>query len=255
MMRPTVFPHESIGSASADAGGRPGEVQGIQSVEVGLDLFRRLVDGGAPCGLSDLARRAGMHRAKAYRYLVSLARAGWVSQDARTGQYDVGPAVRDLALSWLSRQDPLRLAGEEARALAQALGITCFVALCGQGGVTAVRVCQPGQGVSVGVAEGALFDLESSATGRVFAAWQDPPSRLLPAAVRRGIRSRGLAMVEGEHVPGINAISVPVFDAQGHLLLALTLVGYAASLPADLDGSAAEALRAAGRRVSSVPGG
>ena len=139
-------------------------------------------------------------------------------------------ALRDLALSWLSRQDPLRLAGEEARALAQALGITCFVALCGQGGVTAVRVCQPGQGVSVGVAEGALFDLESSATGRVFAAWQDPPSRRLPAAVRRGIRSRGLAMVEGEHVPGINAISVPVFDAQGHLLLALTLVGVSRSL-------------------------
>ena len=48
---------------------------------------------------------------------------------------------------------------------------------------------------------------------------------------------------------------MPVFDAQGHLLLALTLVGYAASLPADLDGSAAEALRAAGRRVSSVLGG
>ncbi len=254
-MRPTVFPHESIGPASADAGPWPGDVPGIQSVEVGLDLFRRLADGETPCGLSDLARRAGMHRAKAYRYLVSLARAGWVSQDARTGRYDIGPAVRDLALSWLSRQDPLRLAGAEARTLAQTLGETCFVAVPGQGGVTAVRVCQPGQGVSVGVAEGALFDLESSATGRVFAAWQDPPSRRLPAAARRDIRSRGLAMVEGEHVPGINALSVPVFDAQGQLLLALTLVGHAASLRADPDSPAAEALRAAGRRVSAGVGG
>ncbi|MHA3905010.1 IclR family transcriptional regulator [Castellaniella sp. WN] len=254
-MRPTVFPHESIGPASADAGGQPGDIPGIQSVEVGLALFRLLADGGAPCGLSDLARRAGMHRAKAYRYLVSLARAGWVVQDARTGQYDVGPAVRDLALAWLSRQDPLRLAGAEARALAQTLGETCFVAVRGQGGVTAVRVCQPGRGVSVGVAEGALFDLESSATGRVFAAWQDPPFRRLPAAARRDIRSRGLAMVEGEHVPGINAFSVPVFDAQGQLLLALTLVGHAGSLRADPDGPAAEALRAAGRRVSAALGG
>ncbi|MGB3424508.1 MAG: IclR family transcriptional regulator [Castellaniella sp.] len=254
-MRPTVFPHESISPASTDAadvGGRSGDIAGIQSVEVGLDLFHRLVDGGAPCGLSDLARRAGMHRAKAYRYLVSLGRTGWVSQDARTGQYDIGPAVRDLALAWLSRQDPLQRAGEEARALAQMLGETCFVAVRGQGGVTAVRVCQPGQGVSIGVAEGALFDLESSATGRVFAAWQDPPMRRFPADVRRGIQARGLAMVEGEHVPGINALSVPVFDAQGQLLLALTLVGPAASLQADPDSPAAEALRAAGRRVSAA---
>jgi DNA-binding IclR family transcriptional regulator len=232
----------------------PGEIPGIQSVELGLELFRLLAGAGAPCGLSDLARQAGMHRAKAYRYLVSLARAGWVSQDARTGRYGVGPAVRDLALSWLARQDPLRLAGEEARALAQSLGETCFVAVNGQGGVTAIRVCQPGRGVSVGVAEGALFDLESSATGRVFAAWQDPPARRLAASARRDIRARGLAVVEGEHVPGINALSVPVLDAQGQLLLALTLVGHAASLQADPDGPAAPALRAAGQRVSAAVG-
>ncbi|WP_325124434.1 MULTISPECIES: IclR family transcriptional regulator [Castellaniella] len=254
-MRPTIFPHESIGPSSAAGGDWPGDVPGIQSVEVGLDLFRQLADGETPCGLSDLARRAGMHRAKAYRYLVSLARAGWVIQDARTGKYDIGPAVRDLALSWLSRQDPLRLAGAEARMLAQMLGETCFVAVPGQGGVTAVRVCQPGRGMSVGVAEGALFDLESSATGRIFAAWQEPPARRLAAALRRDIRAQGLAVVEGEHVPGINAISVPVFGAQGQLLLALTVVGHAASLPADPDGPAAEALRAAARRISiAAPG-
>ncbi|WP_298012915.1 IclR family transcriptional regulator [uncultured Castellaniella sp.] len=248
------MPPGMAGSAPR-AGAWPGDIQGIQSVELGLDLFRLLAGAGAPCGLSDLARQAGMHRAKAYRYLVSLARAGWVSQDARTGRYDVGPAVRDLALSWLARQDPLRLAGEEARALAQTLGETCFVAVNGQGGVTAVRVCLPGQGVSVGVSEGALFDLESSATGRIFAAWQDPPSRRLAPAVRRDIRSSGLAMVEGEHVPGINALSVPVLDAQGRLLLALTLVGHAGSLRADPDSPAARALRAAGRRVSAAVGG
>jgi len=236
------------------AGPWPGEIPGIQSVELGLELFGLLAGAGAPCGLSDLARRAGMHRAKAYRYLVSLARAGWVSQDARTGQYDVGPAARDLALSWLARQDPLRLAAEEARMLAQSLGETCFVAVSGQAGVTAVRVCQPGRGVSVGVAEGALFDPESSATGRVFAAWQDPPRRLA-ASVRRDIRARGLAVVEGEHVAGINALSVPVLDAQGQLLLALTLVGHAASLRPDPDGPAAQALRAAAHRVSSAVGG
>ena len=43
-------------------------------------------------------------------------------------------------------------------------------------------------------------------------------------------------------------------DAQGQLLLALTLVGPAASLQADADGEAAQALRAACQRISAALG-
>ncbi|MFD2376612.1 IclR family transcriptional regulator C-terminal domain-containing protein [Ottowia pentelensis] len=128
------------------------------------------------------------------------------------------------------------------------------MAVQGEAGVTAVRVCQPGQGVSVGVVEGALFDLQTSATGRVFAAWSDAHAGALPALQREQIRWRGVAVVEGEYAAGINALGVPVFDAQGQLLLALTLVGPAASLPADADGEAAQALRAACQRISAALG-
>lgn len=230
------------------------EAVGIQSVELGLALFDVLARQERPCGLSELARLAQMHRAKAYRYLVSLVRAGWVQQDAESGLYEIGPAVRSLALSWLARQDWIQLAGAEARALAQQQGNTCIVAVAGEAGVTAIRVCPPPQGVSIGVAEGALFDLRTSATGRVFAAWADPPSDALPALLREQIRWRGVAMVEGEHAPGINALSAPVFDAHGHLLLALTLVGPAVSLQADPDSEPALALQAACQRISAALG-
>ncbi|KAB0610137.1 IclR family transcriptional regulator [Castellaniella defragrans] len=231
------------------------EIQGIQSLELGLELFGLLARQGRPCGLSDLARQAGMHRAKAYRYLVSLVRAGWARQDAATGLYDVGPVVRDLALAWLARQDPIRLASAEARLLAQTLGDTCFVAILGQGGVTAIRVFQPAHTVSVGVSEGALLDPASSATGRLFAAWLPVGTEPLSEALRRDIRALGLAVVEGDHVPGINALSAPVFDAQGQLRLSLTLVGPASSLPADAGGPAAKALLDASRRVTAALGG
>ena len=65
---------------------------GIQSVELGLALFDVLARQPRACGLSELARLAGMHRAKAYRYLVSLGRAGWVQQDAASGGYEIGRA-------------------------------------------------------------------------------------------------------------------------------------------------------------------
>lgn len=230
------------------------EPVGIQSLELGLALFDVLARQGQPCGVSELARAAGMHRAKAYRYLVSLVRAGWVQQDGPSGLYEIGPALRRLALSWLARQDWIELASTEARGLAQSQGNTCLVAVQGQGGVTAIRVCQPGQGVAVGVAEGALFDLRTSATGRVFATWGEPPCTALPALLREQIRWRGIAVVEGEHAAGINAISAPVFDAHGQLMLALTLVGPAAVLRADPDGAQAEALREACARVSRALG-
>lgn len=247
-------PSDSHPAPSRDGGVRNPAAVGIQSLELGLSLFDVLARQQKACGLSELARLAHLHRAKAYRYLVSLVRAGWVQQDEQSGLYEIGPAVRNLALSWLARQDWIQLATAEARNLAQAQGNTCLVAVQGEAGVTAIRVCQPGQGVSVGVVEGALFDLRSSATGRVFATWADPPSKILPASLREQIRQRGVAVVEGEYAAGINALGMPVFDAQGHLLLALTLVGPAVSLQADPDGEAARALAGACHRISAALG-
>lgn len=255
-MNDTRSPSSAPADAPAAPQPEPPRTQpvGIQSLELGLALFDVLAQQAQPCGLSELARQVDMHRAKAYRYLVSLVRAGWVQQDAQSGLYEIGPAMRRLALSWLARQDWIQLASAEARGLAQSHGNTCLVAVQGQAGVTAIRVCQPGQGVSVGVAEGALFDLRSSATGRVFAAWAEPPSTALPALLREQIRWRGIAVVEGEHAPGINALGAPVFDAHGQLVLALTFVGPASSLHADPDGEDARALRAACARVSKALG-
>lgn len=229
------------------------DIPGIQSLELGLALFDLLARQETPCGLSALARQAGMHRAKAYRYLVSLVRSGWVQQDAQ-GNYCVGPAVQALAVTWLSRQNALPLASNAARALARSLGQTCFVSVWGQAGATAVRVYQPDQVVTVSVAEGAVLDPQSSATGRVFATWGNHAAVSVPSDMQQKIHADGMVSIEGEHVAGINAVSVPVLDAQGHLVLAMTLVGPALLLPADTSSPAATALRQSARRLSEALG-
>lgn len=227
--------------------------QGVQSVEIGLSLFACLARRDEPCSLSDLAREAGMHRAKAYRYLVSLQRSGWVLQDLLTSQYELGPAMRELALRWLTRQNALNLAIDEARQLSQSQGETCFVAVWGQEGATAVRVFQPARVVAISIAEGAVLDAASSATGRVLAVWRGEAAGVLPARVQADIRQHGFAAVEGEHVSGINAVSAPVFDEQGRPVLAITLVGPASSLDTRQNGKPAQALLAVCRRISLSP--
>lgn len=226
--------------------------QGVQSLEVGLALLHELLHGVQPCSLSDLARRADMHRAKAYRYLVSLQRSGWIEQDPQTGFYRAGDAVRDLALDWWSRQDLLGRAINEAQALAHTQDETCFVALWRPAGATVVRVFQPVRTVAISVLEGAVLPAATSATGRLFAAWLDDPGEPIAPKLRRAIRDRGVSVANGDHVAGINALAAPVFDAQRHIALALTLVGPEATLDTAVSGSGARALRASCERLSMV---
>jgi DNA-binding IclR family transcriptional regulator len=226
-------------------------VQGVQSLEVGLALLRSFLVGEQPCSLSDLARRAGMHRAKAYRYLVSLQRTDWIAQDPESGLYEPGAAVRDLALDWWSRQDLLGRAISEASSLAQTQDETCFVALWRSEGATVARVFQPARTVAISVQEGAVLPAATSATGRLFAAWRDQPGESVASRLGRTIRTAGVSVVNGDHVAGINAVAAPVFDDQRHIALALTLVGPAATLDTAIDGRCAQALRDACARLSA----
>ena len=233
---------------------KPKEVQGVQSLETGLHLFEVFMRSEHPSGLSELARRVGMHRAKAYRYLISLQRAGWVDQDRDGRGYVPGPAARELALSWLGRQDVLAAATDAARNLCLAHGLTCFVALWGSAGATTVRVFHPQRAVAISVAEGVALPPDTSATGRLFAVWRDEWQGALSPQLEAAIRSQGFSVVQGGHVSGVDGVAAPVLDAQRQIALALTLVGPAQSVDTRADGPHVQALLAACAALSLVPG-
>lgn len=59
----------------------------IHSVEIGAEILRTLATYGRSVPLRSLAVRCGMPVGKVHRYLVSLARADLVEQDAASGYY------------------------------------------------------------------------------------------------------------------------------------------------------------------------
>lgn len=228
--------------------------QGVQSLELGLQLFGVLAGMRHACGVSDLARAAGMHRAKAYRYLVSLRRAGWVEQNAE-GLYAVGPAMRELALTWWSDQGLVRQAVDAAQQLSASLGATCFVSLWRPDGATVLRAFRPEQLVAIAINEGAVLPPATSATGRLFAVLRHEAEGVVPAEALRAIRESGLSVVRGEYVSGINAVAAPVQDARGRIVLALTLVAPAPALDVGLGATPAQALRSACARLAALRAG
>ncbi len=255
--------------------------RGIQSIEVGGQVLLALVHHGRPMALKDLAREAGMAPAKAHPYLVSFVRIGLIEQDRLSGAYFLGPLALQLGLISLQQANPVQVATPLIGELAQRIGHTVAIAVWGTRGATIVRLEESPAAVHVNMRHGTVFSLANTASGRLFAAFQEPAiaqqrleaerqrqkaqpdapvAGMPPAPPLPGwkefekqlmeVRAHGLSRSVGEVVPGVSAMAAPVFDHSGALALAITAIGPAGVFDTRWDGTIAHALRACADRVS-----
>jgi DNA-binding IclR family transcriptional regulator len=228
--------------------------RGIQSVEVGGRLLRSLAERGTPMALKDLAQAAAMTPAKAHPYLVSFAKLGLVEQDETSGRYGLGPFALQLGLIGLAQQDPVRLAFPVVEQLAQQLGHTVAIAVWGDHGPVIVRVAESPSPIHVVMRHG-------TASGWLFAAHlpADQLKGLRPRTLPRAewdaevaeVRAQGVARAINRVVEGVSAMSAPVFDLRGRIVLGLTAIGPTAAFDLRWDGAVAQTLRQAGRALST----
>lgn len=256
----------------------PKAQRGIQSVEVGGRLLDALARRRKPLGLSELAAVADLSTAQAHTYLVSLTRLALVKRDAITGNYEPGPLSLRLGLMSIERQPAYRAALPHAARLAEAVGLSVALSVPGALGPTIVRIEHGGYPLHVNLHVGSVMSLDTTATGRVFRAFGDPaqldamaasqagagatlagaeqpvPDDGVPQAELDAIRARGIERGVDLPSPGVSAMCVPVFDADGKLQLALTVIGSTGSIDVDWDGPIAAALRDAARQASASLG-
>ena len=250
----------------------------IQSVETGFPLLATLVEAGIPLTLRDLASRSGMTSAKAHPYLVSFIRVGLVQQDSTTGQYELGPFALQMGLVSLQRLDPVRVALPHLNKLAGQIGHTLALAVLGSHGPTMIHISQASYPVHVNMRNGTVMSMLHTATGRVFVAWlptkiaqhyiaremgdqavvtsaaTPPPSAQALQKIIDEVRQAGLAAAIGNPLPGIDALSVPVFDHSGQIALALTSLGPSTLFDASPKGPIALALKQCAANISEQLG-
>ena len=256
---------------------RETDSRGIQSIEVGGRLLLALAHHGQPLALKDLAAAADMTAGKAHPYLVSFIKLGLVERETEGGRYGLGPLALQMGLIGLQQYDPVRLATPLIDDLAQATGHTVAIAVWGHRGPTLVRIAEAPSPVHVSMRHGTVMSISDTASGRLFAAF-GPPRAVLdaladearrapprPARAPKGgrfglgaafdreidrVREQGFACIDGVALPGVSAISVPVFDAQGKLVLSLTAIGPSATFDSAPAGAVAAALRPVAARLS-----
>jgi DNA-binding IclR family transcriptional regulator len=244
---------------------------GIQSVEIGLNLLKRLAAHGAPMRLRDLAAAAGMSPSKTHRYLASFCRTGLAEQDTVRQTYRLGPYAVELGARALGTVSPVKLAAAELESLAAATGHTVALAVWGDHGATILMLEESAEVVSMNIRPGTTAPLLGSASGMVYAAFL-PRAQTAPLLAdeladnrrrRRGLRTRaaaeaaiarvrdaGCAAVDGALVPGVAALAVPVFDHRARIAVALLAVGRSGALDIAPGGRVARALRAGAARVA-----
>ena len=229
----------------------------IQSVETGHRLLAALVNAAQPMPLGELAAAAEMTSAKAHPYLVSFINVGVVRQDS--GHYELGPFAMQMGLVSLQRSTPLRIAQPLVIETANQIGHTLATAVLGSHGPTIVHLCEASYPVHVNMRAGTVMSMRHTATGHVFAAWLAP--KVAEHYLKRDfvqlleqVRQQGAAQALGNPLPGVDAISVPIFDHSGNIVLALTSIGPSAVFDVGLDGEIAHAISQCAKRISSALG-
>jgi DNA-binding IclR family transcriptional regulator len=216
---------------------------GIQAVEIACQVLDMIKRADSAVSLTQLADSTGLSPSKLHRYLVSLIRAGFVSQSPVTGHYGLGSAARTLGAVALMRFDGHETVGERVTQLSEALGCSAFVYIWIEIGPVLVKMCSPGY-TEFNLRVGSSIPLIGSACGPVFLAHL-PPETTRPVFERninklnwpqgRNLDARAIERLRNEvrqeavHwesqsiLPGYAACAAPVFDGEGQLFCVIGL--------------------------------
>ncbi len=216
----------------------------VRSVDRAAALLLALGESPGAAGVTELARRLGLHKSTASRLLATLERRGLVEQDDETGKYRLGLVVIRLAERAERTLDLRGLALPELERLARLTHETVGLGVIdGDQLLTVAQVDGPNL-IAVGDWTGRSTPLHCVASGKVLMA--SLAEREVVRIVKRGlarytertivdleplleelarIRRRGYATAIGEYELGLNAVAAPVHDARGQVIAAVDIWG------------------------------
>jgi IclR family pca regulon transcriptional regulator len=218
-----------------------------QSLERGLAILAEFKPATPELGISDLARALGLSRSTSHRYVATLARLGYLQQNARTRKYRLGPRVLDLGFSAINAMELRQVSAPHLQQLSDETGHTVNMAILDGTDIVYIERCRtsgPGQReIDLALHVGSRLPAYCTSMGKVLLAHLDPErledelSRIelvdrgpntittraeLVVELRR-VRERGVAVNNEELAYGLRSIAVPVWGQGGEVVAAINL--------------------------------
>jgi IclR family pca regulon transcriptional regulator len=223
----------------------------VQSLARGLDVIRAFGPEHPTLTLSDVARSTGLTRAAARRFLLTLAKLGYVRNEGR--DFALTPRVLELGYAYLSGLTLNEVAEPHLEDLVAKIHESSSVAvLDGEDIIYVVRV--PTKRImTVAISVGTRFPAYATSMGRVLLAHLPDAeldaflkkAKLKPItrrtvtdpnqlrAMLRSIRSQGYAMTDQELEDGLRSAAVPLRDAGGTVVAAMNVSTHATRVTMD----------------------
>lgn len=244
-----------------------------QSTIAAFAILEQMATHSEPSRVTDLAAELGMPRSRIYRYLQTLVSLGYVAQDPATERYrltlklfHLGQAIAD-ATQLTSVARPLMVA------LRDELKQTVTLSIPEETGMRVIDIVRVETPVQIVTRPGAILPLHSSAQGKVALAWGTPSYRAALDAARAAgapglagvdfarldrqiaaARASGWADAPEETLPGVNAVSAPVFDIEARFVATITVVGSVQDIKPEPAAVYVTAVVRAARRISAELG-
>ena len=227
------------------------ETESIESDGRGRDHVGSLVKGlgvveilaAHPSGLSltEVASEAGLTRAGARRFLLTLVAAGYATQNGR--RFQLSSRLLTIARTWLQGTPLWTFAEPFMRGLSAAFNESCSAAILAGEDVVYVARAPSRAILSVTLHVGTRLPAYCTSMGKVLLAGLDgdgfaaflekaslkpntPKTITDPAALREAIekvRRDGFAVADEELELGLRSIAVPIHDGTGRIVAALNV--------------------------------
>ncbi len=222
----------------------------VQSLQR-ADQIMEAVSLRGELGVRELSSELGLAKTTIHRLLTSLVSVGYLEQNPDTRRYRLSIRLFELGSRVLGRYGLRDEAREFLVDLHQRTGDTILLAV--RDGASVIYIDRVGS-VHQGHAEsrvGTRFPLHATASGKALLAWlpteerweilgHQPLDKLTERTVTQcqemeehlaRARRTGFALVDGERIPGVRALSAPVRDHSGAVLASLTVVTATELLP------------------------
>jgi DNA-binding IclR family transcriptional regulator len=272
---------QTEGGAVAKTSSKPKSDYAIQTVSNALRMLE-VFQSETEIGVSDLARRLGLHKNNAFRLLATLELAGYIQQSPDTELYRLGPACLQLGRAYASHHTLMREAHSILEGLAGSVGETAHLGILQGDDVVHLDGVLPDQLVLTGSRVGQRLPSHCTALGKALLSGELRPSarvahegEALPLTDRelesytdativdvaklieqlRVVQLEGYAVDLEECAPGLRCVAAPIRDANARVVAALSLSGPSVRLSEDrLHGEIARSVTEAAMRLSQELG-
>ena len=220
----------------------------VQSLERGLAVIRAFDEHNPELTLSDVARRTGLTRAAARRFLLTLADLGYVRTDERW--FTLSPRILELGYAYLSSLSLPEVAEPHLERLVAEVHESSSVSVLDGEDIVYVARVPTARIMTVSINVGTRFPAYATSMGRVLLSTL--PEAELDAYLERvelrplsprtvtsrdalraaldKVREQGWALVDQELEEGLRSVAAPIRDRSGGTIAAVNLSAHASRL-------------------------